>query len=154
MSGRLTVWGAGELLTNFFGNGEQAREAPGSHWLALVRAIPPTAYMSGAEIDEPDATDYTRVEIANDLLTWSNASSPQTVYNQLAAQFPQAVTDWGVIRFWALTNALKEGFNYLVGELEQPLLVEAGDTVRLEAGDLGVSLGPFFTTDESAEDAV
>jgi len=148
MSGRLTIWGAGELLTAFFGNGDQGREAPGSFYLALVRLVAPTPYMSGAEIDEPAAADYARVEIENDTYNWANASTPQQISNLLTATFATAVTDWGECRYWALCNAQVDGFNYLVGELEIPLLVEAGDTVEVAEGDLGVSLGPFFSADE------
>jgi hypothetical protein len=151
MSGRLTLWGAGELLTTFFGNGASGKLPPGSFYLALIRQVAPTPFMSAAEIDEPDAADYARTEIANDTDSWANASSPQLVSNLLVAQFAEAVTDWGECRYWALCNAPVEGFNYLVGELETPLLVSAGDTVEVAEGDLGVSLGPFFTAEEDDE---
>ena len=107
--------------------------------------------MSGAEIDEPDVTDYARVEIENDSYNWANASSPQRSRTQLAAMFLTAVTDWGECRYWALCNAPVDGYNYFVGDLEEPLLVEAGDTVQVAEGDLGVSLGPFFSADEEDE---
>ena len=51
MAGRLTIWGAGELLTTYFANAPA--EAPGFFWLALIREIAPTPYISGAELDEP-----------------------------------------------------------------------------------------------------
>ena len=54
MAGRLTIWGAGELLTTFFGNLDAAKDPPSAFYLALVRLIAPTPYMSGAELDEPD----------------------------------------------------------------------------------------------------
>ena len=37
MSGRLTVWGASEMLTTFF---TRTTEPPASFWLALVRVDP------------------------------------------------------------------------------------------------------------------
>jgi hypothetical protein len=152
MAGRLTIWGASEVLTCFFGNTQAAQLPPGSFWLALIRQIAPTPYMSGAEIDEPDAADYARVEIPNDGFNWANLSSPQLMSNLLDVSFVTAATDWGECRFWALCNADVDGFNYLVGDLEVPILVEAGDVVTVSEGDLGVSLGPFFMTD--AEDDV
>jgi hypothetical protein len=148
MAGRLTIWGAGEVLTAFFGNSEGGRPAPGSFYLALVRTIAPTPYMSGAEIDEPAAADYARVQIENDTFNWANASAPQQISNLLTASFATAITDWGECRYWALCNAPVDGFNYLVGELETPLLVQTGDTIQVAEGDLGVSLGPFFSADE------
>ena len=44
MSGRLTVWGASQLLTAYFAG---TAEPPPSFWLALVRTTPPTPYMYG-----------------------------------------------------------------------------------------------------------
>jgi hypothetical protein len=104
--------------------------------------------MSGAEIDEPAAADYARVQIENDTFNWANASAPQQISNLLTASFATAITDWGECRYWALCNAPVDGFNYLVGELETPLLVQTGDTIQVAEGDLGVSLGPFFSADE------
>jgi len=152
MGGRLTVWGAGELLTTFFGNDQAAKEPPGSFWLALVCTIAPTPYMSGAELDEPQASDYGRVEIPNDGFNWGNTSQPQTVANLLDTLFVQAVTDWGVCNYWALCNAPSEGMNYIVGDLESPIQVLAGDTVQISDGDLGISLGPFFLADDEDAD--
>jgi hypothetical protein len=152
MAGRLTLWGAGELLTTFFGNDQGPKEPPQSFYLALIRQIAPTPYMSGAEIDEPDATDYNRVEVPNDGFNWANTSALQTITNQLDVSFVQATSDWGECRYWALCNAPVDGFNYLVGDLETPILVENGDTVVVSDGDLGVSLGPFFMADAD-EDA-
>lgn len=155
MTGRLTVWGAGELLTTFFGNGTgdgtAAKDPPGSLWLALVRQVAPTPYMSGAEIDEPPANDYARIEVPNDTLHWGNPFAPQLVQNQADIAFVMATSDWGECRFWALCNAPIDGFNYLVGDLTDPIVVEAGDTVVLSEGDLGVSLGPFYLTDPDAD---
>jgi hypothetical protein len=152
MAGRLTIYGAGELLTTFFGNDLSAKDPPGSFYLALVRLIAPTPYMSGAELDEPDASDYNRVEVPNDGYNWANLSSPQEVANQLDVSFVQAASDWGECRYWALCNAPTGGFNYLVGDLEAPILVTAGDTVMVADGDLGVSLGPFFMADAEDDD--
>lgn len=146
MPGRLTVWGAGALLTNYF---TQTTTAPPTFYLALVRAIAPTPYMSGAELDEPDNDDYARIAIDNDLANWANDSQPQEVYNVLPAQFITATSDWGSINYWALCNAMVEGYNLLVGELESPVIVASGDQVVISEGDLSVSLGPFFIAEEA-----
>jgi hypothetical protein len=146
MSGRLTIWGAGQLLTTYF---TQATEPPPSFWLALVRTIPPTPYMSGSELDEPDSDDYARIEIPNDLANWANDAQPQEIYNVLSAQYVTATQDWGQIGFWALCNAQVDGYNFLVGDLENPVLVAAGDQVEISEGDLSVSLGPFFLVEEA-----
>ena len=147
MAGRLTVWGAAQLLTTYFGMGTTP---PPSFHLALIRSIPPTPYMDGSELDEPDNTDYARVEIPNDLLNWGNDSQPQEVANILPAQYITSVSDWGVINYWALTNASVDGYNLIVGELENPVQVLTGEQVVISEGDLSVSLGPFFLVEEDA----
>ena len=145
MPGRLTVFGARELLTTYFA---RITEPPPTFYLALIREIAPTPYMSGAELDEPDAVDYARIPIDNDLANWANDSQPQETYNVLPGTFITATTDWGKIGYWALCNAEVDGYNILVGDLETPVLIEAGDQVEFAEGDLNVTLGPFFLAEE------
>jgi len=145
MSGQITVWGAGQLLTSYF---TKVTVPPANFYLALIRLVPPTPYLSGSELDEPDNDDYARIEIANDTMNWANDSTPQEIYNLLPAQFITATTDWGVLKYWALCNANVDGYNLIVGELENPVLISAGDQVVIAEGDLSVSLGPFFLTEE------
>jgi hypothetical protein len=146
VSGQLTVWGAGQILTSYF---NATNTPPTSFYLALIRIVAPTPYMSGAELDEPTNADYARLQIENDLAHWSNTSQPQTIVNMVPAQFITATSDWGQINYWALTNAAVDGYNLLVGTLETPVLIHAGDTASFEAGDITASLGPFFMADET-----
>jgi hypothetical protein len=147
MSGRLTVWGAGELLTTYFGG---TAVPPPSFWLALIRINPPTPYLDGTELDEPDNDDYARIEIPNDQLNWVNDSQPQEIYNVLPAQYVTATSDWGQINYWALCNAPVDGFNLIVGDLEDPIQITTGDQAVISEGDLSVSLGPFFLQEEDS----
>jgi hypothetical protein len=147
MSGRITVWGASQLLTSYF---TKLNEPPPSFYLALVRNIAPTPYMDGSELDEPDSVDYARIEIPNDTLNWANDSAPQEVYNLLPQQFITATTDWGQINYWALCNALVDGYNFVVGDLENPVLIHAGDQAVFSEGDLSLSLGPFFMVEDDS----
>lgn len=146
MAGRITVWGAGQLLTSYF---SRTTTPPPIFYLALVRSIPPSPYMSGSELDEPDNSDYARVAIENDLANWSNSSQPQEIFNVRPTQFISATSDWGIIRYWALCNAQTDGFNLVVGNLENPIQIAAGDQPILAEGDLSVSLGPFFMAEEA-----
>jgi hypothetical protein len=145
MPGRLTVWGAEQLLTTYFGQGT---EPPPDFYLALIRETAPNPYITGSELDEPEAEDYQRVALSNDLEGWANDSQPQEIYNAVPHQFITAQSDWGMIRYWALTNAPVDGYNLIVGDLETPVLIVAGDQVSFEEGDLSVSLGPFFLIEE------
>lgn len=145
MSGRLTQWGAGELILSFF---SRTVEPPESLWLGLIRTTAPTLYVSGSELDEPDNADYARVEIPNDELSWDNSSQPQIVTNTVDVLYAAAVSDWGQLNFWALCDAGTGGYTYFVGDLEEPLNILTGDTAMIGAGDLSVSLGPFYLAEE------
>ena len=141
MSGRLTIWGASQLLTSYF---VKSAIPPPSFYLALVRTITPTPYMSGSELDEPDNPEYARVQIDNTSVYWANTSSPQEIVNAEDVQFSTAVSDWGQIRYWALCDAVVDGNNFLVGELETPVQIMTGDQAVFHEGDLSVELGPFY----------
>jgi len=141
VAGRLTLWGAGELLQSFF---SQNVDPPPSFWLALIKDIPPTPYISGSELDEPVAAEYARVEIVNDEVNWTNDGQIQTMVCEAELSYVEALEDWGTIRYWALCNAEVEGYVYFVGEFENPEIIATGDTVEIAPGDLTVSLGPFY----------
>lgn len=146
MSGRITVWGASALLTTYFA---KTSDPPPSFYLALITDVSPTPYLSGAELAEPEALDYARAEIPNNLLNWSNDSAPQEVSNTLQVEFTTATSDWGEIRYWALCNAPVDGYNFLIGELENPVQILTGDQMVFAEGDLSVTLGPFFLVEEA-----
>lgn len=142
MAGRITLWGAGEMLASFF---SKITEPPENFYLALVRTVPPTPYLSGAEIDEPQGGGYARAQIPNTSVFWSNQSQPQIILTDEDVTFLVATEDWGTVGYWALCNADVDGFLYAVGDLETPLVVSAGDTVVLGEGDLSIALGPFYS---------
>lgn len=146
MAGQLTLWGAGELLRSFFG---RTAEPPPSFYLALVRTIAPTPYISGLELDEPPAeSGYARVELPNDVSTWSSAGQLHVVSNDKDATFITATSDWGRIGYWALVNADEGGYVYFVGEMEETKTVLAGDQAMVPTDELVVELGPFFATED------
>ena len=139
------MWGAGQLLTNYL---SQTGAPPSSFYLALICDTPPDPYNDGTELDEPPADDYARIEIVNDRLNWSNENQTNVVMNLLPAQFITSVTDWGKINYWALCDSPVDGNNLLVGLLDTPVYVNAGDQVVIDVGDISMSLGPFFMVDE------
>jgi hypothetical protein len=145
MGGQLTIWGASQILMSYF---SKTVEAPPDLYLALIKTIAPTPYVSGSELDEPTNTDYARVAIPNDLDAWMNESQPQEVHNLEPVEFITAVSDWGEVRYWALCNAEVDGYSLLVGKLDTPVVVTNGDQVVIEEGDLSVALGPFFLVEE------
>lgn len=146
MAGRLTLHGASELLRTFFG---RTSEPPASFWLALIRSIAPTPYVSGSELDEPSTDDgYARIELPNDVVNWGNADAGllHIVSNQQTVSFMSALNNgWGRISYWALCSNDIEGQVYMVGQIEEDLFVAGGDVVSLGDGDLVIELGPFFS---------
>jgi hypothetical protein len=144
MSGKLTLWGAGEFLNTFF---SQTAAPPTSFYMALITDIAPTPYLSGAELSEPDADDYQRLEIPNVLENWSNAGQIQVMVLNVDLAFPAATSDWGTVSWWALCNAQADGYPYAIGNFDSPDSVLTGDVVQISAGNIAISLGPFFTED-------
>lgn len=146
MAGRLTLWGAGELLRSFI---SRTAEPPPSFFLALIKEIPPTPYVSGGELDEPSVDDgYQRVELPNDAATWSGDDELHLVSNQADVPFVTATSDWGPIGFWAICNALEGGYVYFVGDMEDSQIIYTGDQAVIPAQELVIQVGPFYTDEE------
>lgn len=145
--GRPTLWGAGEILRTFF---SRAAEPPTSFYLALVKDIAPNPYITGEEINEPDAVDYQRAEIPNDLATFGDQNTGQLhmIYNLNDILFLTALADWGTIGYWALCDAAVGGNVYFYGDFEEPDEVLAGEQVLIPASLLAVEFGPFFFDEE------
>jgi hypothetical protein len=148
MAGRLSLWGAGEILQSFFG---RSTEPPPSYYLALIKDIAPTPYVSGVELDEPSAEDgYQRVEITNEVTSWADSTGVlHVVANVNDLLYVTAVNDWGRIAYWALCNEQEGGYVYFMGDMEEELAVFAGDQVVITAGELSIELGPFFVDQDS-----
>jgi len=147
MAGRLTLWGAGQLLRSFFG---RTAEPPQTFYLALIKDIAPTPYVSGAELDEPDVeTGYQRVAIPNDAASWTASEGfLHITSNAIDLPFITAITDWGSINYWAVCNAEVDGYVYFVGSVEQADYVAAGDQVVMGTDELVIELGPFYTDED------
>lgn len=147
MAGRLSLWGAGELLQSFFG---RSAEPPQSFYLALIKSTAPTPYVSGAELDEPSSDDgYQRVEITNEVTSWADSTGVlHVVANVDDLFYVTALNDWGRISFWALCNQQEGGYVYCMGDMEEELFVYAGDQAVISAGELSLELGPFFTDED------
>ena len=146
MAGRITLWGAGQLMSSYFG-----RQAviPDTYYLAAIKTIPPSPYVSGAELDEPIGMGYQRVAIPNNGLYWTNTGQIQVALLNTDVTFTAATGDWGELRYWALCNAVREGYAFFIGTLETPVTILNTDELEVGAGDLGVSVGPFFAAEDN-----
>ena len=146
MAGRITLWGAGQMLNAHFG---KSADIPANYYLAMIRKIPPTPYVSGAELDEPEGLGYTRAVIPNNLTYWSNAGQIQVSVLNSDVVYAPATGDWGDLKYWALCNAEVEGYVYFIGSLESQIRINNTDSLIVGAGDLGVTVGPFFTSEDA-----
>lgn len=144
MAGRITLWGAGEILTNFFTGGTTL---PTNFWLALCLKNAPTPYVSGSELDEPLVGSYARLKIPASTTHWDNSGQMQVLALSKDDSFPTALQNWGTLRYWALCDSQVGGYVYAIGNMA-PITIRTGDTVQVFAGDLTISLGPFFTDKE------
>ncbi len=144
MAGRITLWGAGQMLTAFFQGGAAS---PENFFLALCKKAAPTAYISGAELDEPLVGSYRRLKIPASSTHWDNAGQIQVMGMNKDMSFDTALQDWGTLRYWALCNSATGGYIYAVGDME-PMTINATDTAQVFAGDLTIALGPFYTDKE------
>lgn len=142
MSGRLTLWGAGQLLTTYF-SGETDRLP--SLYLALIKDVPPTPYVSGDELDEPVGMSYQRVEIPMDAGYWHNDVQPQLIATDQDLEFVAATGDWGRIKYWALCDSMSAGNCFAVGAMEDIQEITDTDTAVVSSGDISISLGPFLS---------
>lgn len=147
MAGRLTLWGAGQLLHSYLG---RTAEPPPAFYLALVQELAPSPYVSGAELDEPDPSlGYARALLNNDANTFvSDETTLHVVSNELEIPFITATGDWGRVAYWALCNAELEGYVFAAGEMENEQIIYAGDQVVIDPDELSIELGPFFTDED------
>lgn len=141
MAGQITLWGADQFLNSFF---SKTSAPPDSFWLALITDTVPTPYLSGAELAEPTADDYSRLEIPNDSVNWSNDGQVQVMMLDQDISFSSATSDWGQISFWAITNAIADGNPYFIGDFDTSQFISTGDAVAIAAGNITVSIGPFY----------
>lgn len=141
MAGRITLWGAGEILNAFFCHAENV---PQAFYLAVCLDAAPTPYVSGAELDEPEVVGYSRLAIPATTGYWSNSGQPQVISTTQDLSFPTATTAWGTVRYWALCNAPVDGYVYAVGDMLS-VNVTVGSQLQLFSGDLSFSMGPFYS---------
>jgi hypothetical protein len=136
MSGGATADGLGYLL-DLFSNGEQALDL---YYLALVVNEAPGFTIEGSELDEPTAPEYTRTLIANDSGSWEVTET--SLSNSIEIVFPLALLDWGAINYWALCDQDQDngGRVLFVGQLDDPLFVEAGQQVVFPPGSVGIDM--------------
>lgn len=120
----LTTYGRNLILGCTFLNGTR----PTSVYYALTLAIP------GSSDDASLLVEPAVAEYARKLYTVSSgfyAITPGEISNTSVITFNTPVTDWGMVRGWAMCTALTGGLVIAGGALKQPRRAVAGSVLRI-----------------------
>lgn len=91
----------------------------------------PTDENIGLEVDR---ASYSRIPIDFD------EPSNSTTVNLYSINFPIATESWGTISFFGIYDAQVSGNLLLWGEFSDPVLIDAGDALRIPAGLISVTV--------------
>lgn len=123
---------ANALLETRIGSG-----SPALLYIALLTRNPVFSD-TGADLHEPTAASYQRLEVSNSSSNFSVATNG-TVVNTQTFGFPTPPEDWGLVRGWALCDAATDGellFSFkssqqFIHEGKRPLIVSGGMSMRI-----------------------
>lgn len=120
-----------EILDHVFGKGAYT---PPTIYVGLSTADPGD---DGTGLSEPSGNGYARV--ATTSADWDLASGG-ALDNANAIEFAEATGSWGTVTHFALFDAASGGNLLAHGSLNQSKMIASGDTARVVASDLDVSL--------------
>jgi hypothetical protein len=107
---------------------------PGNIYIALSKANPGE---DGAGLSEPSGGSYARKSTAaGDWDVWAAG----VLDNANEIEFVEATGDWGIITHLALFDAVTSGNMLWYGALTASKTINTGDTFRIPAGDLDLTL--------------
>jgi hypothetical protein len=89
---------------------------------------------------EVSGTGYIRKTVSNDSANWPQCSvvGEPTKTNANAIVFPKATAAWGVVSHWGIFDSSS---NFIVGgPLANPHTVANGDTPKISAGDISITI--------------
>jgi hypothetical protein len=95
-----------------------------------------TAEPDNAGSDEVSGGSYARLSVSFS----ASGGNPTVFANTAALEFPQATFTWDTVTHFGVWTALTAGSFIGSGALDDPRLIEMGDTARFEIGDLEVEL--------------
>lgn len=130
MSGFITNSGENYLLDLVTG----AMNAHPVYYIALITNEPPTQFISGFDLDEPQVADYTRASVLNIPGNWTPPSGE--IANLDVIEFSIAEEDWGIIRHYAICDSQEGGEVLWAGDFEIPVTIEEGDQLIIHPGAL------------------
>lgn len=123
-----------KLLDHVFGSVDWD---PGTMYLALFTATPNDSG-GGTEVS---GGGYARASITNNPTNWPGATSGTGVTsNGVEITFNEATASWGTVTHWALFDASSGGNMIIYGALGSSKTIGSGDTPKVAAGALQITL--------------
>lgn len=113
------------------------------HIVGKTEFAMPTAFLAVSTTDpdvsvtEPLGGSYSRIETSGS--DWASASG-KTITNASILAFTQATGSWGTPAYGVLYDALTGGNVLCSGPIGSPESIGSGDTLKVAAGDLVLSL--------------
>jgi len=120
-----------QILDHLFGKGVYS---PPTIYVGLSASDPGD---DGTGLSEPSGNGYARVETA--AADW-NVAADGLLDNAGTIPLGPATGDWGPLTHFALFDAPAGGHLLVHGALAHPRTIESGDSARLAAGDLEITL--------------
>lgn len=134
MSSYLTVSGL-DFVLGLVGN----RVQPPEVYHVALSTSEPGITATGRELFEPDEeSGYLRGELPNESGNWDVINGE--LVKVVPVTFPVATSDWGLVRYWVLTDDPIAGEAILVGEFIEPMFISEGDQPEIPA----LSMTMFF----------
>lgn len=129
----ITNTSANEVIDALLGD---ATIWPATVYIGLMTAAPA---LDGSGVVEPSGGSYARVAVTNNLTQWPAAAS-RTKSNANEIAFPTATAGWGTISHVGIFSASSGGDLLGYQALATARGVLNGDTFKLPAGDLQVTV--------------
>lgn len=148
MIGSLSNFGEGVVLDSVFGR-SSVYTFPGTLYFELFTAIPDDSGANGTAVSS-SGTGYARTPVSNTSTNFdptpTSGDSKGVKSNKTAIVFPTSLQAWGEVKGGGIYDASSGGNLLFLWEWDQSRIVAAGDTMRVEAGELKFTF--------NAEDAV
>ena len=109
-------------------------QLPTEYWIGLCTTEPT---VSGVVVGEPSpaGTGYSRVKITN-----LSAPTNGVITSTAAISFPESITNWGTLLYYAVFDAQTDGNLLFYGSLSVSRTVEPGTVVTIRSGELSIKL--------------
>ena len=139
MAGSKSDYLENAILDHVLGGVSLPFAVPAHVYIALY-TVDPSDAGGGTEVTQAGGTDYARVEVDNDDVTWSNAAAGAK-HNDIVITFPVAGAPWGTVTAFGIFDSAIGGANNLLywGELTVDKAIGIGDTAEFAAGTLVVT---------------